>query len=215
MGMKKRVAVILSMVSLLAICSVGTLAWFKTSDSITNKFMVADSNGNGTSEFKIEIWETDILNPDVKDYDGIEYENILPGSVLKKNPTVENTGDFDQWVRVLVTFDEYTKLKEACIRNGLSEDLCEWLDINSALWDKGSSTYAEEDDTMTYAYYYKNKLSKDQTAVLFNEVTIPESFGIEDMQFANRDFNISIKAEALQADNTGVNALESFSSYWD
>ena len=34
------------------------------------------------------------------------------------------------------------------------------------------------------------------------------------MAFVNGDFAITVKAEALQADNTGDNAYDAFAAYW-
>ena len=57
-----------------------------------------------------------------------------------------------------------------------------------------------ENNAVTYVYYYNYKLAKDQTAVLFTNVTIPGEFEQEDMQYVSGNFSITVKAEALQAD---------------
>lgn len=209
---KKRAVVVSLAVSLVAILSFSTLAWFNAKDEITNRFMIADSDGDGTPDFSVEVWEGDASN---KDLDGMEYENILPGDVIEKNPTVENTGDYDQWIRVKVTFDEYSKIKAACDKyNSVSEDLRYWLDVDSTAWTKDTAEPVFENDTVTYTYYFDYKLAKDQTAVLFNTVTIPGEFVQDDMKFASGDFSITVKAEAIQADNTGDTAQEAFANCW-
>ena len=88
---KKRAMVVSLTVSLIAILSFSTLAWFNAKDDITNKFMIADSDNNGTPDFSVDVWETDVTNPEGKDQDGVVYKDILPGDVIAKNPTVENT----------------------------------------------------------------------------------------------------------------------------
>ena len=216
---KKKVFVAALAVCLIAILSMGTLAWFNANDSITNNFMIADSDGDGTPDFSVDVWEQDPENPTddngnvIKDQDGVVYEEIAPGDVLAKNPTVENTGDYDQWIRVYVTFDEWAKLEAACDNQGISSDLRGWLNVDSTAW-LSVDDIKEENDSITYVYYYNYKLAKDQTAVLFTNITIPGEFEQADMAFANGDFNVTIKAEALQADNTGDNAFAAFGTYW-
>ena len=118
---KKKVFVSALSVCLIAILSFGTLAWFNATDAVTNSFKIADSNQDGTPDFSVEVWENEIDGDDNADADGDgdnkithngnTYKHIAPGDVLAKNPTVQNTGDYDQWIRVLVTFDEWAKLK--------------------------------------------------------------------------------------------------------
>lgn len=217
---KKKVFVAALAVCLIAILSMGTLAWFNASDEITNKFLIADSDGDGTPDFTVDVWENDPEDPSdppVKDQDGVTYEDIAPGDVLAKNPTVENTGDYDQWIRVYVTFDEWTEISNGCADQGITNDLRTWLNVNYGLDTPAWTPAGEgvvENNTVTYVYYYNYKLTPNQTAVLFTNVTIPGEFEQKDMQFASKDFSITVKAEALQADNTGSNAYDAFAAYW-
>jgi len=216
---KKKVLVSALAVSLIAILSLGTLAWFNATDTVTNEFKVADSDGDGSPDFSVDVWENDptSTDPTAKDQDGVTYEHIAPGDVLAKNPTVENTGDYDQWIRVYVTFDEYSKIKEACTTQGITTDLRSWLNVDETAWSKADAEYKEEGDTVTYVYYYNYKLTADNsanTAILFTEVSIPGEFEKADMEYVNNNFSITVKAEALQADNTGDNAKDAFATYW-
>ena len=216
---KKKVFVAALAVCLVAILSMGTLAWFNASDNITNKFLIADSDQDGTPDFAVDVWENDpdSSDPTVKDQDGVEYKGIAPGDVLAKNPTVENTGDYDQWIRVYVTFDEWAKINEACANQGVSNDLRSWLNVNNGLQTPAWTAVGDgvvDGDTVTYVYYYNYKLTPDQTAVLFTNVTIPGAFEQADMQYVSGDFSITVKAEALQADNTGDNAYDAFAACW-
>ena len=213
---KKKVFVTALAICLVAILSMGSLAWFNASDTITNKFKIADSDGNGTPDFSVDVWENDPENPDPteKDQDGVTYDDIAPGDKLAKNPTVENTGDYDQWIRVYVTFDDWAVIEAACENQGISSDVRTWLDVDTTAWTADSNATVVKNNTVTYVYYYNYKLAKDQTAVLFNHVTIPGEFEQEDMKFTSGDFTITVKAEALQADNTGNNAPSAFATYW-
>ena len=211
---KKKVFVTALAICLIAIISMGTLAWFNASDSITNEFKIADSDGDGTPDFSVDVWENDPADPTVKDQDGVTYTDIAPGDVIAKNPTVENTGDYDQWIRVYVTFDDWAVIEAACQNQGISSDVRGWLDVDAAAWTADNNATVVENNTVTYVYYYNYKLTKDQTATLFNNVTIPGEFEQEDMKFTSGNFTITVKAEALQADNTGDTAKAAFATYW-
>lgn len=220
---KKKVLVIALAVSLAAILSMGSLAWLNYTDEVTNKFLVADSDGDGMADFSVDVWENENDGDDETDADGDgdptttqkgnTYQEIAPGDVLAKNPTVENTGDYEQWVRVLVTFDEYARLMAACEKyDTVSEDLRDWLDVDDTVWT------ADEDpilgnNTVTYVYYCSSKLDKDATATLFNNITIPSEFVQEDMAFVSGDFSVTVKAEAVQTANIEAeNAKEAFAA---
>ena len=211
---KRKVFVVALAICLVAIISMGTLAWFNASDSITNEFKIADSDGDGTPDFSVDVWENDPADPTVKDQDGVTYTDIAPGDKLAKNPTVENTGDYDQWIRVYVTFDDWAVIEAACQNQGISSDVRTWLDVDATAWTADNNATVVANNTVTYVYYLNSKLAKDQTAVLFNNVTIPGDFEQEDMKFTSGDFSINIKAEALQADNTGSTAQYAFANYW-
>lgn len=222
---KKKVFVTALAVSLIAILSLGTLAWFQATDDVTNKFMIADSDGDGTPDFSVSVWENENDGDDNADADGDgdnkltssgnTYEEIAPGDVLTKNPTVENTGDYDQWIRVYVTFDNWDVIEEACEAQGISSDVRTWLKgIDSTAWVADSNATVTTEDTVTYVYYYNYKLVEGQTATLFTSVEIPGEFEQGNMKYDNGAFSIKVKAEALQGDNTGDNAQTAFATYW-
>lgn len=217
---KKKVMVVALVVCLIAILSMGTLAWFNYTDSVTNEFKVAtDSEGN--PDFSLDIWETENDGDDTVDADGDGdpiisqegnvYEDILPGDELAKDPTVENTGYYDQWVRAMVTFDNYATIKAACERVGISADLRTWLNVNETetLWIATEETY-EASGSITYVYYYNDKLAAGDEATLFTTVSIPEEFEQEDMIYVDGTFAVTVNADAVQADNTGDTAQEAF-----
>lgn len=212
---KKKVFVTALAICLIAIISMGTLAWFNASDSITNEFKIADSDGDGTPDFSVDVWENDPADPTVKDQDGVTYTDIAPGDKLAKNPTVENTGDYDQWIRVYVTVDDWAVIDAACQNQGIASDVRTWLDVDTTAWTADNTATVVANNTVTYVYYLNTKLAKDQTAVLFNNVTIPGEFEQEDMKFTSGNFTITVKAEALQADNTGDTAQAAFAAYWE
>lgn len=209
---KKKVLVTALAVCLIATLSLGTLAWFNASDSVTNTFKVADTDGNNEPDFSVELWETDEYDNRVEER---EYKDILPGDVLDKDPTVENTGNYDQYIRAYVTFSDAETLQAACAKYGLSTDLRTWLNVDSTVWDAVSEPNAGTDGSITYCYYLKNVLGKkvgEETnkVQLFTTVTIPEKFVQADLSGGNAVFTIDVKADALQTENTGTYAAEAF-----
>lgn len=208
---KKKVFVTALVVCLVAILSAGSLAWFSASDSVTNSFYIADSNGDGYPDFSVEVLETDPTTEDPTS-DGITYIQIAPGDKLSKDPTVKNTGDYDEWIRVYITFSSWSELSAACAKAGVSADLTTWLNIDTNKWIYNTSSATT--NSITYVYYYNAKLAAGSEVKLFDTVTIPYQFDQDDMHFTNGSFTITVKAEALQADNTGNNAVEAFSKYW-
>ena len=106
---KRKVLVVALAVCLVAILSVGTLAWFADDDSVTNKFMVTNSEDEPDKIFSVDLYETEVdengdpVVPAKKTDIGNTYDDIAPGDVLTKDPTVENTGLYDQWIRLNVT----------------------------------------------------------------------------------------------------------------
>lgn len=221
---KKSVLFVALLVCAAAILSLGTLAWFNATDEITNKFMIADSNGDGTPDFSVEVWENENDGDDTADADGDqdpvkthagnEYDTIAPGDKLAKNPTVENTGDYDQWIRVYVTFDEYSEIKNAYDDEGLTFDLREWLDVTSE-WTADDTLTTVADNKVTYGYYLNRPLTNNgDLANLFTTVSIPTWFEQDDMQYVSGNFTITVKAEAIQTANTLPTAKETFEAYW-
>ena len=97
---KKKVIVLALVVCLIAMLSVGTLAWFTDDDSITNDFFFGDSNTPADEVFGVEVWEDRDTNgdgdyneaDDAEKAEGLTYETILPGEVPSKEPYLDNTG---------------------------------------------------------------------------------------------------------------------------
>ena len=60
---KKKVFVVALAICLVAIISMGTLAWFQASQSIENIFQVSTTDDNQTPDFSISLYEN-IVDPD-------------------------------------------------------------------------------------------------------------------------------------------------------
>lgn len=213
---KKKVFVTALAVSLIAILSFSTIAWFNAKDEITNTFKVADSDDEGTTpDFSVDVFETD---EDGKETEGNLYEDILPGDVLHKDPTVRNTGSYDMYVRVLVTLsdadlwislsDKYDIVNTHSGKADHYPILEKMIKVDTNNWVRyDAPIYNAEKNTLTYAYYYEDVVKagtgKDSvTKPVFKTITIPDVLQQADMDFEEGvDFTVDIKAEAVQARN--------------
>lgn len=220
-NMKKKVLAVSLVISIIAILSMGTLAWFNDSDEVTNKFMMATSSDDPDEIFSVDLWETK-TNPDgtpvvpnEKTDDGNTYTNIAPGAVLTKDPTVENTGSYDQWVRVEVVLNK----AQAWINTlGQNYDLADIFGgHDETVWTRyEAGKFDATQNTFTMVYYLNQKLAPGATATLFETVTIPAHLDQNDMARLGGSFDLKIKAEALQYDNLpAANCYDAFANYWN
>jgi predicted ribosomally synthesized peptide with SipW-like signal peptide len=205
---KTKVFALALAVCLIAILSMGSVAWFSDADSVTNEFMIADSADTPDEIFSVDVWENTPEGD--KDQDGYIYENILPGSELKKEVYVENTGAYDQYIRVHVTINN-ADAWIAALGNGYDlgtifegHDETVWTRYEAGVYDGANNTY-----TMTY--YLNAVLAPDATACLFETVVIPSQLTQDDMVYVGGGFEMNILAEAVQTENLGVdNAYDAF-----
>ena len=222
---KKKVVALALAVCLIAILSMSTLAWFTDDDSITNDFMVGDTNTPADEVFGIEVWEDRDLdgdgNPDAEKVDGLEYDSILPGQALSKEPYLENTGIHPQFVRAIVTVTDASVLRDAMEGNWGNADL--FLAGTPDTWVLEDILYIDGDQ-LVYVYYYTKPLEpKTVTDKIFKDVVIPT--GLTKEQAAEIDsFQINILGQAIQSEHLGdpaapgtmvTTAQRAFELYWD
>ena len=138
--MKKKLSIIFGIIAILAIISVGTLAYFTSEQNAENVI----SAGN----IKLEIHEKTASGEDFPE-EGII---VMPGDTVSKIVTVENTGDHPLYLRV--------KLTEGVSDEALTDDDCLDININRSCW-------LEKDG---YYYYYRALQSGETTEQLFSEV---------------------------------------------
>ncbi|MBE6688786.1 MAG: hypothetical protein E7588_05860 [Ruminococcaceae bacterium] len=223
---KKNILLVSLLVCAVAILSLGTLAWFNATADVTNTFKVSTSDAvDGTPDFSVEVWENENDGDDALDADGDgntettttgnTYEHIAPGDVIAKNPTVENTGDYDQYIRVYVTFSDYAEIEQAYTDHSETLDLRTWLNVDSTVWEADDTLTSTDTaaDTITYGYYLNDALDVDATAELFSTVTIPYWFVQEDMSYGTDGFSVNVLAQAIQAANTGADAQTAFTNW--
>ena len=211
---KKKVFVSALAICLIAIISMGTLAWFNAQDEVTNKFMIADSDDDTPDEiFSVDVWEN---TPDgEKDQDGYEYTDILPGDTLKKEARVENTGYYDQYVRVTVTISDAQAWIAAL---GADFNVADVFDgFVAADWNhiwnnmNGATTIPEN---FVYVMYYKNIVKPGDVINVFNNVKIPTSLTREEAVAFGGNFDITVKAEAVQTENVVPEGTAAADAAW-
>lgn len=203
MRMNKKKALSLALVvALIAILSFSSLAWFSDTDDVTNTFMVANSAETPDEIFSVDVWEYvegDIENPD---QDGHTYEDILPGGRYHKEPYIQNTGSYDQYIRAKVTVSN-ADAWIAALGNGYDlgtmfegHDESVWTRYEAGEYDGTNNTY-------TMVFYLNYKLAPGEKACLFNTVVIPSQLTQEDMVFVGGEFTLTVLGEAVQTENLG------------
>ncbi len=212
---KKKVFVIALAVCVLAVLSVGTLAWFSAEDSIENKFHFADSDEDGKTDFAVDVIESE--DPEG---DGLVFEEILPGDVLAKDPTIKNTSSSDrytQYIRATLTLKDPTGAWKAAfdakrIGDGkyltLLGEMFRTVDRKNT-WELAGDAgvgygYNDEAKEFFWVFYLEETLAKDDSVNLFTEVVIPTGLTVEDASAMLSSFDVTIKAEAVQAENLGL-----------
>ena len=213
---KKKVLVGALVLSLAAIVSVGSIAWYSASSNVQNKFFVASSTDPDPDKtFSIKVIEKtpSSTTDDPDDDDGYEYDDVFPGTNLVKAPYVKNTGTLPQYVRVVVKVSDASALKTVYGITG--ETLVVPFDslvnnYQSTAWLIDSSTLDAPSDTMTYVFYANDVLEADAQVKLFDGLTVPDT--LDKGQVVNftkkegdtkRSFTMDIKAQAVQTKNLG------------
>ena len=230
--MNKKKIFSLALVALL-ICTIsfGTLAWFNATDEVTNTFKVADSDGNGTPNFSIDVNETPNTGfpgqrpegdmPSSGTHDGgYLYENILPGSQLNKDAVVRNTGDYQQWVRVHLIFSDGNVWRNAISKaaTAAQKDEMQFVveDLFTELFQNRSRTIENnlddrDDENLVFTLYYRDPLEAGHQFKVLDCIEIPGILVQDDMNFEEGVFSLKIKAEAVQVKN--LNATNAFDAF--
>ena len=228
---KKKLFSLAIVAIMIAILSFSTLAWFSDSDSVTNNFQVA----GGENEDPDEIFSIDVMEKVDQDGDGdydqddatigyrdgvseFTYEDILPGDMLYKRPSVNNTGSYDQYIRFKVTIDNANDWVAIMQKYGYElHDLLYMEDKTTKLTESADWTFAAdettvEDDKVTYVFYYNKVLEPEAWAVLFTYVKVPHELTQHDMAlFTEGKFQMVVTGQAIQVENiNATTAQEAF-----
>lgn len=216
--MKKKILA-LALVVVLAVTAVtgATLAYFTDTDENANVFTMGNIDitlDEASVEREGDEWKT--TNERVQEN---TYEDVYPGAILPKDPTVHNDGSYGAFVRVKITMD-FNKLaamqEDKVLFNGATEyeDLTNIVNIDTENWTFAGRAVDFDARTVTYTYNYNTELAADaDTSAVFTEVKVPTFITNEDVaDYGLNEFNIDIVAEAIQADSfDGVTAA--FAAY--
>jgi SipW-cognate class signal peptide len=171
--MRKRLSITVLAVALVALIAVGgTLAFYTSEATVTNQIT--------TGSVHITLTE-----PNFSSATGgtLKLDHVTPGQIIGKDPTITNDGEHDVYVRCKVSSDALTPEQQSELLDG---------SIRSDLWYHADDGY----------YYYRNilpcDLAKGNNVTLFTLLTIPSGW---DSAMADQSFDVSISAEAIQADD--------------
>ena len=179
---KKKITTVVLLLAFLAIAVTGgTLAYFTDTDEATNTFTVGNVD--------IILSETD--------WDPAETQNVYPGEVLKKNPTVTNNGNNPCYVRIKVTgLEQFNTSPYNAMITYRTNAVDGKLGDN---WVVGADGYFYYTEVLPV---YDGSSSNHITKALFEEIVIPKELT---NNAAAQD--IVVFAEAIQS--------EGFTSYTD
>ena len=181
--MKKKILFCFLVLGVVAMSSIGTLAYFTSQDTAVNAITAGD--------IEIKLNETALSD------DGqttVPFANrqigIMPGTTVSKIVSVENIGSQPAYIRV--------KLEKDIL---LSGDKTDEADPSLITYDINLNDWTEKDGW----YYYNSILpSGEETKPLFTKVMFDSDM---DNLYENSKTQIKINAEAAQTANNGKNAL--------
>ncbi|MBO3314125.1 BsaA family SipW-dependent biofilm matrix protein [Clostridium perfringens] len=186
--MSKKKIIGLCIAGVLAVGSIGgSLAWFTSSDSVTNPFSTASTDNPSDPNSGIKIDEK---------FDENKAKNRLPGDEVTKQVNVINKATYDQLIRVKI--EKVWKDAKGEPKNDLDtkniilnfgENLTDSNKPEEGKWIEGSDGY----------YYYNGIVNpKGQTANLLESVTLSEDTTNE---FKGLNFDVVVASEGIQASN--------------
>ena len=190
--MSKKKIIGLCIAGVLAVGSIGgSLAWFTSSDSVTNPFSTASTDNPSDPNSGIEINE--IFNKE-------DADNTLPGDTVTKQVNVINKATYDQLIRVKIKKvwkdakgNEKSDLDTKNIILNFEKNLTDSNKPEEGKWIEGSDGY----------YYYNGIVNPDgQTANLLESVTLSKDTTNE---FKGLKFDVVVDSEGVQAANGAVN----------
>ena len=190
--MSKKKIIGLCIAGVLAVGSIGgSLAWFTSSDSVTNPFSTASTDNPSDPNSGIKIHE---------DFNKEDADNTLPGDTVTKQVNVINKATYDQLIRVKIKKvwkdakgEEKPDLDTKNINLNFEKNLTDSNKPEEGKWIEGSDGY----------YYYNGIVNPDgQTANLLESVTLSKDTTNE---FKGLKFDVVVDSEGVQAANGAVN----------
>lgn len=186
---KTKLLAVFGAVSVLALLSTGTLAYFTTQAEVENHLT--------TGAVLLQVRQRDAFGKEISGK-GTE---IMPGDTVVYSASVENTGEEPVWLRV--------KLTENVEGAGVSENgvpdakACLEIVVNDVDW-----TWREETSGEGYYYYNRVLQGGEETEPLFTEVHFRGS--AIDNDYLGKSFAVHVAAYGVQSANNGESVLDAF-----
>lgn len=222
--MSKKKIIGLCIAGVLAVGSIGgSLAWFTSSDSVTNPFSTASTDNPSDPNSGIKIDEK---------FDEKEAKNKLPGDEVTKQVNVTNTATYDQLIRVKIK-KEWKDSKGKIVNSiwikdgkrvpanteGAKEEKLstDYIILNFENKDEGNrltsasslekGKWIKETDAKLgndggYYYYCDVLAPKANTGNLLESVTLSPDTPNE---YKGLKFDVTVDSEGVQAANGAVN----------
>ncbi len=206
---KKKILVAALAVGLIATVSLGSIAWFSDTDKVENKFYIASSDDDNPDDiFSVDVWEN---TPDGdSDPDGYEYSDVQPGDQLKKEANVQNTGHYDQYVRVKITVTDAAAWMAVLGKNADTIRMADIFDgYEGGKWEHGSCEVTS-DDKLVFTIYLTDILTEGNSVEVFKKVKIPTDMTADQAAAFDNEFGVDVVADAVQTKNVGNSCYEAF-----
>ena len=203
---KKKVLVGALVVSLAAIISMGTIAWFSAQDKVENTFKIVSSEDEEHDPtFAVDVWEKVPGND--KEQSGHTYDELQPGDTCDKDVNVENTGNVAQYQRVTVTVTEGAAWRSMLSMEPSTTSVPDLdsivVGLNTGFWKVTGTRYDPDADAFVYTLYGNSDVEPDAVNQVFTAVKIPDDVTKEIAQSFDGDFTVKIVADAVQSKNLG------------
>lgn len=231
--MKKKILTIgIAVIIAITVITGASIAYFTDTDKATNvitsgKIDIKLDEAEVEYDEQLNIW---VEKVDGERVHGNKYENVYPGAVIPKDPTVYNIGTMDAYVRVKVAFPVVSDNAQAdftAVGNLFAIDADNFVfgdpdtynlealfeGFDASKWDVEQTAYnmpffGTPDTILELTFTLKDKLAKDSSVTLFEAVNvnpeIEETFGI----------TMEVTAEAVQA-TTFDSAEAAFAATFD
>lgn len=176
--MKRKITTLAALLIVASLAAYGTLAYFTDSEDALNKIT--------TGNVDIELYD---LGSDGEDFPAEGLTDIMPGSTVVKEVSVENIGDNPVYIRV--KFDKSIEAGEGA-PTGTTLDFTDiTLDLDLTGWTLVGDWY-----------YYNTALAPGvETNTLLENVIFGSGLG---NAYMNAYIEINVIAEAVQAANNGA-----------
>lgn len=210
MSKRKVILLCVSVMLVVLITVLGTLAYLTDRATVKNTFTVGDVD--------ITLDETDV-DGDGRTDDGNEY-HLVPGESYTKDPTVTvKAGSEESYVRMIMTVKNCSAV-QAIIDNA-KNGLTDYADLFSG-WDDTTWLYEgynhdADANTISFEFRYKETVAAatadEELEPLFTELVVPGALTNAELKaLYENGFEIVVEGHAIQA-ATFANATEAWDAF--